>query len=139
MSQSFKGLPLVCDFGNARFADQEHESIIMPGAYRAPEVVMQTKWNQAVDIWSFGMVISLDKRKNLLLTTYARVYIVLMSIISHQAWHIVSPALFFSGRDPETNEHHDGHLIADLEPCSDRHRQNSCTGAESVQSSGMKW
>ena len=58
MSQSFQGLPFVCDFGDARFVDREHEGIIMPGPYRAPEVVMQMKWNQAVDIWSFGMVVS---------------------------------------------------------------------------------
>ena len=61
MSQSFKGLPLVCDFGDARFGDQEHDDLIMPGPYRAPEVVMQTKWNYAVDIWSFGMVVSRAK------------------------------------------------------------------------------
>ncbi|KAK2790212.1 hypothetical protein FQN52_005707 [Onygenales sp. PD_12] len=86
MSQSLKGLPLICDFGDARVADQEHDDLIMPGPYRAPEVVMQTKWNCAVDIWSFGMV----------------------------AWHFVASKPLFSGRDPETNEHHDGHLIAEL-------------------------
>ncbi|KAK2751374.1 hypothetical protein FQN55_001111 [Onygenales sp. PD_40] len=63
MSQSLKGLPLICDFGDARFADQEHGDLIMPGPYRAPEVVMQTKWNCAVDIWSFGMVLSIGLGK----------------------------------------------------------------------------
>ncbi|KAK2806996.1 hypothetical protein FQN50_005570 [Emmonsiellopsis sp. PD_5] len=86
MSQSLKGLPLICDFGDARFADQEHDDLIMPGPYRAPEVAMQTKWNCPVDIWSFGMA----------------------------AWHFVASKPLFSGRDPETNEHHDGHLIAEL-------------------------
>jgi serine/threonine protein kinase len=58
MSQNFEGLPFICDFGDARFADQEHDGIIMPDPYRAPEVVMQMKWGCKVDIWSFAMVVS---------------------------------------------------------------------------------
>ncbi|OJD17442.1 hypothetical protein AJ78_02467 [Emergomyces pasteurianus Ep9510] len=80
-----KGLPLACDFGDAGFGDQEHDDLIMPEPYRAPEVVMQMKWGYAVDISSFGM-----------------------------AWHFVASKPLFSGRDPDTNEHHDGHLIAEL-------------------------
>ncbi|PGH12471.1 CMGC/SRPK protein kinase [Helicocarpus griseus UAMH5409] len=85
MSQNFKGWPLICDFGEARFTG-EHDGLIMPGPYRAPEVVMQTKWNHEADIWSFAMV----------------------------AWSLVSPRTLFRGQNPETNEHHDGYLIAEL-------------------------
>lgn len=63
MSQNCQGLPLICDFGGARFTDQEHDDLIMPGCYRAPEVVMQMKWNHKVDIWSFAMVVSYWPRK----------------------------------------------------------------------------
>lgn len=57
MSQSLQGWPLICDFGEARFADQEYNDDIMPDIYRVPEVIMQMNWNCTVDIWSVAMVV----------------------------------------------------------------------------------
>lgn len=58
MSQNLKGLPLICDFGDARFfSDRGHDGFIIPGPYRAPEVVMQMSWDLKVDIWSFAMLV----------------------------------------------------------------------------------
>lgn len=53
------GLPLICDFGEARLINEEgHTDDIMPDIYRAPEVVMHMRWNVKVDIWSVAMVVS---------------------------------------------------------------------------------
>ncbi|OAX83200.1 CMGC protein kinase [Emergomyces africanus] len=87
MSQSLEGLALICDFGDARFGDQEHDDLIMPEPYRSPEVLMQMKWSYPVDIWSFGMVVSLSKTRSI---------------------------TFRHGRDPETKEYHEEYLIAEL-------------------------
>lgn len=35
------GLPLLSDFGEARFGDEEHNEDVMPNSYRAPEVVLK--------------------------------------------------------------------------------------------------
>lgn len=53
-----QGRPLICDFGEARFSDQEYNDDIMPDIYRAPEVIMHMNWNNKVDIWSVAMVVS---------------------------------------------------------------------------------
>ena len=58
MSQALQGWPLICDFGEARFADREYTDDVMPDVYRAPEVVMHMSWGGKVDIWSVAMVVS---------------------------------------------------------------------------------
>ncbi|KAJ5595509.1 uncharacterized protein N7459_001717 [Penicillium hispanicum] len=50
------GLPLLSDFGEARFADEELKGNIMPDYYRAPEVILKSNWDSKVDIWSVAMV-----------------------------------------------------------------------------------
>lgn len=52
------GLPLICNFGEARFTDEEHDHDVMPNQYRAPDVTMHMKWNYKVDTWSIAMVVS---------------------------------------------------------------------------------
>lgn len=52
------GLPLLSDFGEARFDDEEHDEDIMPEPYRAPEVVLKSNWDHKVDIWAVAMVVS---------------------------------------------------------------------------------
>ena len=53
-------LPIITDFGEARFADKTHRGEdIMPDIYRAPEVILGMDWNNKVDIWSLAMVVSL--------------------------------------------------------------------------------
>lgn len=51
------GLPLLSDFGEARFGDEEHNEDIMPNVYRAPEVVLKMNWDYKVDIWNVAMMV----------------------------------------------------------------------------------
>ncbi|KAE8152354.1 U4/U6 small nuclear ribonucleo protein PRP4 [Aspergillus avenaceus] len=51
------GIPLLSDFGEARFADEKvHTDDIMPNPYRAPEVILKESWDYKVDIWNVAMV-----------------------------------------------------------------------------------
>ncbi|GKZ93601.1 hypothetical protein AnigIFM59636_006676 [Aspergillus niger] len=50
------GLPLLSDFGEARFSEEEHDEDIMPNLYRAPEVVLKMKWDNKVDVWSIALM-----------------------------------------------------------------------------------
>ncbi|KAJ1710668.1 prp4 [Aspergillus flavus] len=50
------GLPLLGDFGEARFGDEENIGDIMPDYYRAPEVILKSNWDYKVDIWSVAMI-----------------------------------------------------------------------------------
>jgi serine/threonine protein kinase len=49
--------PIICDLGMARFNQGEHEGLIQPLPYRAPEVILQMKWSSNVDIWNLGVVV----------------------------------------------------------------------------------
>ncbi|KAF2456099.1 protein kinase [Lineolata rhizophorae] len=51
-----KGLPILCDFGEARIGNRKHRGDIMPGIYRAPEVILGMEWDTKVDIWSIGVI-----------------------------------------------------------------------------------
>ncbi|WEW61242.1 hypothetical protein PRK78_006732 [Emydomyces testavorans] len=51
------GLPLLSDFGEARIGSGEHEGLIQPNQYRAPEVLLGMKWTSKVDIWNIGVMI----------------------------------------------------------------------------------
>ncbi|OJJ77962.1 hypothetical protein ASPBRDRAFT_191224 [Aspergillus brasiliensis CBS 101740] len=79
------GLPLLGDFGEARFGDEEHSDNIMPDYYRAPEVILKANWGYKVDIWSVGMV----------------------------AWDIVSPKTIIDGKSVD-DIWDDGAHIAEL-------------------------
>ncbi|GAD91968.1 CMGC protein kinase [Paecilomyces variotii No. 5] len=50
------GLPLLSDFGEARFSNEEHREDIMPNVYRAPEVVLKMNWDCKVDIWNVALM-----------------------------------------------------------------------------------
>lgn len=52
------GVPVLCDLGEARLGDQKHRGDIMPGIYRAPEVILGMDWDYKVDIWSVGVMVS---------------------------------------------------------------------------------
>ncbi|KAI2008617.1 hypothetical protein LOZ39_005583 [Ophidiomyces ophidiicola] len=56
-----EGLPFLCDFGEARFTDEDGFGAagedIMPDVYKAPEVMLQMKWDEKVDIWNMVMVV----------------------------------------------------------------------------------
>ncbi|KAL4918718.1 kinase domain-containing protein [Aspergillus aurantiobrunneus] len=51
------GLPVISDFGEARFGGQKRKGDIMPGIYRAPEVISDMEWDCKVDVWSLGATI----------------------------------------------------------------------------------
>jgi serine/threonine protein kinase len=61
------GLPVLCDFGEARIGDKKHTGDIMPGIYRAPEVILGMEWDKKVDIWSIGVTVSRQNRNALVL------------------------------------------------------------------------
>ncbi|KAK2759103.1 hypothetical protein FQN54_003202 [Arachnomyces sp. PD_36] len=49
------GLPVLCDFSEARVGGGKHKGDVMPGIYRAPEVILGMDWDCKVDIWSIGL------------------------------------------------------------------------------------
>jgi serine/threonine-protein kinase SRPK3 len=51
------GLPVLCDLGEARVGNK-HTGDIMPGIYRAPEVILGMDWDANVDIWAVGVMVS---------------------------------------------------------------------------------
>ncbi|RAH70681.1 CMGC/CLK protein kinase [Aspergillus aculeatinus CBS 121060] len=51
-----EGLPVLSDLGEARFGHERYQGDIMPGIYRAPEVIMGMEWDCKVDIWSIGVM-----------------------------------------------------------------------------------
>ena len=52
------GQPVLCDLGEARIGDLKHTGDIMPGIYRAPEVILGMSWDEKVDIWALGVMVS---------------------------------------------------------------------------------
>ncbi|KAH7329486.1 kinase-like domain-containing protein [Stachybotrys elegans] len=50
------GKIVICDFGAAKIGDR-HTGDVMPGVYRAPEVIMGMEWDSKIDIWSVCVMI----------------------------------------------------------------------------------
>lgn len=48
----------ICDFGAAKLGDK-HTEDVMPGVYRAPEIIMGLEWDSKIDIWSVGVMVRL--------------------------------------------------------------------------------
>ncbi|CAG2008922.1 unnamed protein product [Fusarium graminearum] len=46
----------ICDLGQARIGEV-HRGNAMPVPYRAPEVILDMTWDNAVDIWSVGLLV----------------------------------------------------------------------------------
>lgn len=53
--------PVLCDLGEARVGTQKHRGDIMPGIYRAPEVILGMDWDSKVDIWAIGVMVSTNQ------------------------------------------------------------------------------
>lgn len=51
------GLPVLCDFGVARFGDEVNNEDIQLEVYRAPEVILEMNWSYPVDIWNVGVMV----------------------------------------------------------------------------------
>ncbi|PMD61934.1 kinase domain-containing protein [Hyaloscypha bicolor E] len=50
------GQPVLCDLGEARAGTQKHRGDIMPGIYRAPEIILGMDWDSKLDIWAIGVM-----------------------------------------------------------------------------------
>ncbi|KAB8270696.1 kinase-like protein [Aspergillus minisclerotigenes] len=50
------GEPILADLGEARLAEGKQTGLIMPGVYRAPEVLLGMDWDNKVDIWGLGQM-----------------------------------------------------------------------------------
>ncbi|QPG96452.1 hypothetical protein C2857_004238 [Epichloe festucae Fl1] len=53
------GAPVITDYGAARLGelDEKHTGDVMPGVYRAPEIIMGSKWDCKIDMWSLGVMV----------------------------------------------------------------------------------
>jgi serine/threonine-protein kinase SRPK3 len=49
----------IADLGNACWVDHHFTNDIQTRQYRCPEIILGTKWNQSVDIWSAACLVSL--------------------------------------------------------------------------------
>ncbi|KAK5990076.1 putative serine/threonine-protein kinase clkA-like protein [Cladobotryum mycophilum] len=50
------GHAVICDFRSAVIGEK-HTGDVMPGIYRAPEIIMGMEWDCKIDIWSIGVMI----------------------------------------------------------------------------------
>ncbi|KAL2867357.1 putative protein kinase [Aspergillus lucknowensis] len=92
------GLPILADFGEARFGDKEHIDDIMPNVYRAPEVILRSGWSYKMDIWN----------------------------IARGAWDIVSLRTVIDGKNPNgvfDDRVHMAELVALLSPPPPKFRE----------------
>jgi hypothetical protein len=53
------GVPVLCDFGEARFGRECYHDSIQPFMYQAPEVVFMIPWSYPADIWNAGVMVSI--------------------------------------------------------------------------------
>lgn len=51
-------VPVLCDFGEARFGSESYGDHVMPDLYRAPEILLRNAWTEKIDIWALGLVVS---------------------------------------------------------------------------------
>lgn len=58
------GAPVISDFGAARLGNpgQKHSGDVMPGVYRAPEIILGLDWDSKIDIWCVGLMVSIALR-----------------------------------------------------------------------------
>ena len=49
---------VLCDFGDAQFGEEKYIGEAMPDLYRAPEIVLGIPWDEKIDIWSVGLMVS---------------------------------------------------------------------------------
>ena len=51
------GLPVLCDFGEARIGVPQAYTEIQPEIYKAPEILMQFEWSHSTDIWNAACLV----------------------------------------------------------------------------------
>ncbi|PYI05449.1 kinase-like protein [Aspergillus sclerotiicarbonarius CBS 121057] len=107
------GLPLLSDFGEARFSEEKHAEDIMPNVYRAPEVVLKMNWDNKVDVWNVVLL----------------------------AWDLVCDQTLFGGRNNDgifDDRAHLAEMIAILGPPPTEFIKQSSVGSVFWDDSG-KW
>jgi serine/threonine-protein kinase SRPK3 len=60
-------MPVLCDFGEARFGKSFYAEHAMPDLYRAPEILLGLGWTEKIDIWALGLVVRRIKFFSLIL------------------------------------------------------------------------
>ena len=52
----------ITDFGAARLGlpGQKYTGDVMPGVFRAPEIIAGMEWDSKIDIWSVGVMVRID-------------------------------------------------------------------------------
>jgi len=50
--------PILSDLGMCMFGQEGYKETIQAVPYRAPEVILRTKWNCSVDMWNLGVLVS---------------------------------------------------------------------------------
>lgn len=82
--------PVITDFGSAHIGTpgQKFHGDVMPGVYRAPEIIAGLEWDSKIDIWSFGVMVGIA----LCLESPCR----LMSLTDKQIWDLFEGRSLFS-------------------------------------------
>ncbi len=64
--------PVITDFGAARLGDpgQKHSGDVMPGVFRAPEIIAGMEWDSKIDIWSIGVMVCTNALKSFPCVTF---------------------------------------------------------------------
>ena len=54
---------VISDFGAAVLGQpgQKHTGDVMPGVYRAPEIILGLEWNSKIDVWVVGVMVYRDR------------------------------------------------------------------------------
>lgn len=66
--------PILCDFGEARFGQDEYDGQVLPDLYRAPEILLGRPWTNKVDIWAMGLMV-----RPLLSATISNMHIIVIN------------------------------------------------------------
>jgi serine/threonine-protein kinase SRPK3 len=53
------GHPVLCDFDDAQFGKKTLIGEVMPDIYRGPKIIVGIPWDEKIDIWSVGLMVSL--------------------------------------------------------------------------------
>jgi serine/threonine-protein kinase SRPK3 len=51
------GIPILCDFGEARIGALQPYTETQPQIYKAPEILMQFEWGHSADIWNAACLV----------------------------------------------------------------------------------
>jgi serine/threonine-protein kinase SRPK3 len=60
MQQDHLGYPILCDLGSAVFDEVKYPAVVQALPYRAPEAILSAAWNHKIDVWNFGVLVSIN-------------------------------------------------------------------------------